>query len=144
MYAYDHNMYTLTGVSYLCRNDEVLRCFTNGITPSPNCLDDFLRKSDRVIMKAITICTLIELNDREYLDYRRIYCDSTDAKINGSVNYKVDLTDLKCFKLLSEWNLLHNGAVDKMNKNREELEKLLKEYEDDEEMVKYIKHMLKH
>ena len=118
MYAYDQNVYTLTGVSYLCRNDEVLRCFTNGITPSPNCLDDFLRKSDRIIMKAITICTLIELNDQEYLDYRRIYCDSTDAKINGSVNYKVDLTDLKCFKLLSEWNLLHNGAVDKMNKNR--------------------------
>ena len=144
MYAYDQNVYTLTRVSYLCRHDDVLKCFTNGITPSANCLDDFLRKSDRVIMKAITICTLIELNDLGYLDFRRIYCDSTDAKINGSVNYKVNLTDLKCFKLLSEWNLLHNGSAHKMNKNRKKLEKMLKEYKDDEEMVKYIKHMLKH
>lgn len=144
MYANEQNAYTLTSVSYLCRNDKVLRCFTNGIEPSPNCLDDFLRKSNRVVMKAITICTLIELNDLEYLDFRRIYCDSTDAKINGSVNYKVDLTDLKCFKLLDEWNLLHNGTANKMNKNRRKLEKLLKEHEDDEEMVKYIKHMFKH
>lgn len=143
MYAQDHNVYTLTGVSYLCRNDEVLKCFTNGITPSPNCLDDFLRKSNTLVMKAITICTLVELNDLEFLDFRRIYCDSTDAKINGSVNYKVKLDDLKCFKLLNEWNLLHNGKADKMNKNRKKLEKLLKKYENDKEMVKCIKHILK-
>ena len=50
MYAYTQNVYTLTGVAYLCRNDEVLRCFTNGIEPSANCLDDFLKKSNRVII----------------------------------------------------------------------------------------------
>lgn len=143
MYANEQNVYTLKGVSYLCRNDEVLKCFTNGITPSPNCFDDFLRKSNRLVMKAITICTLVELNDLGHLDFKRIYCDSTDAKINGSVNYKVNLTDLKCFKLLSDWNLLHNGTVHKMNKNREKLQKLLKEYENDEEMAEYIKHILK-
>ena len=142
MYAQDRNVYTLTGVSYLCRNDEVLKCFTNGITPSPNCLDDFLRKTSPLVMKAITICTLVELNDLGSLDFRRIYCDSTDAKINGSVNYKVKLYDLKCFKLLSEWNLLHNGNATKMNKNRKKLIKLLKEYEKDEEMVECIKHVL--
>ena len=27
MYAQDQNVYTLTGVSYLCKNDEVLKCF---------------------------------------------------------------------------------------------------------------------
>ena len=144
MYAYDQNVYTLTGVARLCRTDEVLKCFTNGITPSPNCLDDFLRKSNSCVMKAIFICTLVELNDLGYLDFRRIYCDSTDAKINGSVNYKVKLKDLECFKLLNKWNLLHNGKVEKMNKNRKKLEKLLKEYENDEEMVKNIKHILKH
>ena len=143
MYAQYRNVYTLTGVAYLCRNDEVLKCFTNGITPSPNCLDDFLRKSNPLVMKAITICTLVELNDLECLDFKRIYCDSTDAKINGSVNYKVKLIDLKCFKLLSEWNLLHNGTAAKMNKNRKKLEKILKKYENDEEMLKYIKHMFK-
>ena len=36
MYANEQNAYTLTSVSYLCRNDKVLRCFTNGIEPSPN------------------------------------------------------------------------------------------------------------
>ena len=144
MYASDQNVYTLTGVSYLCRNDELLKCFTNGIAPSPNCLDDFLRKSSRWVMKAISICTLVELNDLECLDFKRIYCDSTDAKINGSVNYKVKLIDLKCFKLLKKWNLLHNGTAFKMNKNRKKLEKLLKTYENDEEMVKNIKHILKH
>ena len=66
-------MYILwIGVAYLCRNDEVLRCFTNGIEQSANCLDDFLKKSNRVIMKAITICTLVELNDLGYLDFKRI------------------------------------------------------------------------
>ena len=143
MYAQDHNVYTLTGVSYLCRNDELLKCFTNGITPSANCFDDFLRKSNPLVMKAITICTLVELNDLGCLDFKRIYCDSTDVKINGSVNYKVKLIDLKCFKLLKEWNLLHNGKAQKMNKNRKKLKKLLKTYENDEEMVKYIKHILK-
>ena len=143
MYAYDHNVYTLTGVSYLCRNDEVLKCFTNGITPSPNCLNDFLRKSNPLVMKAITICTLVELNDLGELDFRRIYCDSTDGKINGSVNYKVKLYDLKCFKYLSEWNLLHNEKAHKMNKNRKKLEKIIKKYENDEEMVECIKHILK-
>ena len=142
MYAHELNVYTLTGVSYLCRNDEVLKCFTNGITPSPNCLDEFLTKSNRLIMKSISICTLVELNDLGCLDFRRIYCDSTDAKINGSINYKVKLDDLKCFKLLNKWNLLHNGNAKKMNKNRKKLEKLLKTYENDEEMVKYIKHAL--
>ena len=62
----------------------------------------------------------MELNDLECLDFKRIYCDSTDAKINGSVNYKVKLIDLKCFKLLKKWNLLHNGTAFKMNKNRKE------------------------
>lgn len=143
MYAQDHNVYTLTGVSYLCRNDDVLKCFTNGITPSPNCLDEFLKNSNPLVMKAITICTLVELNDLGCLDFRRIYCDSTDAKINGSVNYKVKLEDLKCFKLLNKWNLLHNGTAEKMNKNRKKLEKLLKNYENDEETVKCIKHILK-
>ena len=142
MYAQDQNVYTLTGVSYLCRNDEVLKCFTNGITPSPNCLDDFLRKSNPLVMKALSICTLVELNDLGSLDFRRIYCDSTDAKINGSINYKVRLYDLKCFKLLSEWNLLHNGNAVKMNKNRKKLIKLLEKYENDEEMVDCIKHVL--
>ena len=144
MYAYDQNVYTLTGVARLCRNDEVLKCFTNGITPSPNCLDDFLRKSNSYVMKSIFICTLVELNDLGYLDFRRIYCDSTDAKINGSRNYKVKLKDLECFKLLSEWNLLHNGKVEKMNKNHKKLEKLLKKYENDTEMVETIKYILKH
>ena len=144
MYAYYKNVYTLSGVAYLCRNDEVLKCFTNGTTPSANCFDDFLRKSNPVAMKGIFICTLVELNDLKFLDFRRIYCNSTDGKINGSVNYKVKLMDLKCFKLLSDWNLLHNGTADKMNKNRKKLEKLLKEYENDEEMVECIKYCLKH
>lgn len=125
MYAYNQNKYTLTGVSHLCRNDEVLKCFTNGITPSPNCLDDFLRKSNPLVMKAITICTLVELNDLGCLNFKRIYCDSTDAKINGSVNYKVKLYDLKCFKLLADWNLLHNGTAHKMNKNRKKTRKII-------------------
>ena len=73
MYAQDHNVYTLTGVSYLCRNDELLKCFTNGITPSAICFDDFLRKSNPLVMKAITICTLVELNDLGCLDFKRIY-----------------------------------------------------------------------
>ena len=143
MYAYTQNVYTMTGVAYLCRNDGVLRCFTNGIEPSANCLDDFLRKSNRVVMKAITICTLVELNDLGYLDFKRIYCDSTDAKINGSVNYKVKLYDLKCFELLNDWNLLHNGTVEKMRKNKRKLEKLLMEYKNDKEMTECIHHMLK-
>ena len=143
MYASDQNVYTLTGVSYLCRNDEVLKCFMNGITPSPHCLDDFLRKSNRLVMKAITICTLVELNDLSEVDFRRIYCDSSDAKINGSVNYKVNLTDLKCFKLLHDCNLLHNGTAYKINKNRKKLEKMLEEYKNDDEMTEYIKYILK-
>ena len=49
-------------------------------------------------MKAIFICTLVELNDLGYLDFKRIYCDSTDGKINGSVNYKSEFNGFKVFK----------------------------------------------
>ena len=135
--------FTITGVAYLCRKDKVLRCFTNGSTPSPNCLDDFLRNSNRVVMKAIFICTLVELNDLGKVEFKRIYIDSTDGKINGSVNYKLNSLDLKCLKLMHDWGYLHNGTAHKMNKYRKKLKKLLIEYENDKEMKEYIENILK-
>ena len=83
------------------------------------------------------------MNDLGYLDFKRIYCDSTDGKINGSVNYKVNLMDLKCLKLMHDWGYLHNGTAYKMNKYRKKVEKLLKTYENDEEMKEYHEHILK-
>ena len=58
------------------------------------------------------------MNDLGYLDFKRICCDSTDGKINGSVNINVNLMDLKCLKLMHGWGYLHKGTVYKLNKYR--------------------------
>ena len=145
MYAYHRKVFTLTGVEYLCRNDEILKCFIGeGKPPTRNTFNNFLKYSNPVIFKMIFICTLVELNDLGFVDFRRIYCDSTDGKINGSVNYKVKLIDIECFKYMKKWGLLHNGTAHKMNKNRKKVEKLLKIYKNDEKILEYINHILKH
>lgn len=143
MYAFHQNVFTLTGVSYLTRNDEVLKCFTCGEEISANTFDNFLRESSPVVMKAIFVCTLVELNDLGYVDFRRIYCDSTNANINGSIHYKVVLCDLEAFQLLNEWGLIHNGAAGKMDKYWKRVNKKKELYKDDEEMLELIDHILK-
>lgn len=143
MYAYEMKVYTLTGVASLCRRDEVLKCFTCGLTPSANTFDNFLKNSNPLVFKVIFICTLVELNDLKFIDFRRIYCDSTDGKINGSVNYKVKLYDLECFVLMKKWKCLHNGKAHKMHKNRKKLLKIQENYKNDEKMLEYIDHILK-
>ena len=94
--------------------------FTNGSTPSPNCLDDFLRNSNRLVMKAIFICTF------SWIEWFRIYWILKEytvivlmVKSMVLSIIKVNLMDLKCYKTYAWLRVISiNGTAYKMNKYR--------------------------
>ena len=136
----DHD---LTKVARLCRTDKILEEILGDDKPSNVTFDNFLSKSDGHIMKSLAICTVMEMNDLGFLDFSRLYTDSTDAKINGSVHYKVGKDEIEGIKLMNELGLLHNRSVKQMKVYRRRLEKIKKENNSDTEMVKTIDHILK-
>ena len=101
----DHD---LTKVARLCRTDKILEEILGDDKPCNVTFDNFLSKSDGHIMKSLAICTVMEMNDLGFLDFSRLYTDSTDAKINGSVHYKVGKDEIEGIKLMNELGLLHN------------------------------------
>ena len=139
-FAVDHD---LTKVARLCRTDKVLEIILGEDRPCGLTFENFLLKSEPAVLKRLSICTVMELNDLELLDFSRLFTDSSDAKINGSVHYKVNKMDIECVKLMKELGLLHDRShKKKMKLNRRKLLKVRKENSEDIEMVKLIDHIL--
>ena len=69
-----------------CESDRVLFRFCDGRPPRADVFRTFLRENDRLIFKKIFYGGLVRFNDYQYLNFDRIFIDSTDAIANGSIN----------------------------------------------------------
>ena len=136
----DHD---LTKVARLCKTDKVLEEILGEDKPCGVTFENFLSGSDVRVMKRLSICTLMELNDLGYLDFSRLYTDSSDGKINGSVHYKVGKDDVEGIKLMKELGLLHNRSQKQMKLKKRKLIKIKNESPEDIEKVELINHILK-
>ena len=129
----------LAKMADLCRTDKILGdVLGEDFTPVGQTFNNFLANSNRQVMKTISLCSVMDMNDLELLDFTRIYTDSTDALINGSIHYKISRKEVEYFKLMNEWNLLHNGSVKKMKRNHKLLMEKQEEYADNEEICESI------
>ena len=113
IFEVDHD---LTKVARLCRTDKILADILGNDRPCNVTFDNYLNGSNPKIMKVLSICSLIEFNDLKFLDFTRIFTDSTDAKINGSAHYKVSQDEIDGIKLMNKLNLLHNRSHKKNEK----------------------------
>lgn len=138
-YEIDHD---LKKVSRLCRNDKIMEQLFGDKTPCNVTFDNFLNQCNPHILKTLSLCTVMELNDLQTLDFSRIYTDSTDAKINGSAHYKVSQKEIDGLELMNELNLLHNRSTKKIKNNRKKLIKYRDKCEDKDE-IEIINHVLK-
>lgn len=135
--------YDLAKVALLGHTDKILSFIMGDDRPCSVTYNNFLTQTDSHILKKLSVCTLMELNDLEFIDFRRMYTDSTDAKINGSVHYKVNKDDVEGLKLMNKLGLLHNRSIKKMKKNKRKLLEIKDALNDSEEMVEIIDHVLK-
>ena len=87
----------------------------------------------------IFIATLVLLNDIDAFSIARVFIDGTDVIVRASKSYFIRQNDLKAMELLNEWGLLHDGSKDEIQKSLDGLDVKLKEFENDEDIVKLIK-----
>lgn len=121
-----------------CKKNKFLIIILDGKTPSRGTFSNFLNKSDNEIIHRVFVSTLVLLNDIHALSIARVFIDGTDAIVRGSRHYYIKQRDLKAMELLNEWNLLHDGSHEGINKTLNELNIKLKEFEDDYEVIELI------
>ena len=86
---------------------------------------------------------MVRFNDYQYLNFDRIFIDSTDAIVNGSINNTINKKQIKALKQLNEWGLLHNGKRLEIDEMMEKVKDLKDKYENDSDMLELIKVVLK-
>ena len=139
LYCFSENINKYESMAKECKRNKFLIIILEGKTPTRGTFANFLNKSDHEIAHRVFVSTLVILNDMKVLSIARVFIDGTDIIIRGSRHYYIKQKDLKAMDLLNEWNLLHDGSSEKINKTLKELNIKLKEYEDDEEIVEIIK-----
>ena len=107
-------------------------------TPSRGTFRNFLNNSDNDIIHRVFISTLVILNNMNALSISRVFIDGTDAIIRGSRFYFIRQRDLQAMDQINQWGLLHDGSPEEINKTLNELNIKLKEFKNDEEMIKLI------
>ena len=138
LYCFSENINLYKGMVKECKKNKFLIIILDGKTPSRGTFTNFLNKSDNEIIHRVFVSTLVLLNDINALSIARVFIDGTDAIVRGSRNYYIKQRDLKAMELLNEWNLLHDGSSEKINKTLKELNIKLKEFHDDKEVVELI------
>ena len=133
----------LTGVARECKLNRMLQVFTCGKTPSASTFKRFFKENNRITLKKIFCCTLLEFNEEKLLDFSRLFIDGTDALVNGSIHYKITWDEITMLGYAKQWKILHNNRKQSMERFLEELKKKEEFYKDDEEMTKLIKMALK-
>ena len=117
----------------------MLQVFTCGETPSSSTFKRFLKENNRLILKKIFCCTLLEFNEEKFLDFSRLFIDGTDALVNGSIHYKIIWDEITMLQYAKQWKILHNNRKQSMERFMKELKKKQEFYKDNEEMTKLIK-----
>lgn len=143
MYCYTLHISNLTSVARECKINGMLQVFTCGETPSASTFKRFFKENNRLTLKKIFCCTLLQFNEESFLDFSRIFIDGTDALVNGSIHYKITWDEITMLGYVKQWKILHNNRKQSMERFMEELKKKEEFYKDDEEMTKLIKMALK-
>ena len=143
MYCSTLHISNLTAVARECKLNGMLQVFTCGETPSASTFRRFFKENNRLTLKKIFCCTLLEFNEEKLLDFSRVFIDGTDALVNGSIHYKITWDEIIMLGYVKQWKILHNNRKQSMERFMEELKKKEEFYKDNEEMTKLIKMALK-
>lgn len=144
LFCFDKNLQNLSDFKEECENNRILRMFTCGKTPSESTLKRFLTESDPDIIRKIFLYSLVLLNDLDELDTAKLFIDSTDAIVNGSIHYKVNKRSIRLFRMLKRMKLLHNNRMQSKEKTRKGLIKLKMNNSDNKDLVEDIDYILNH
>ena len=136
MYCSTLHISNLTAVARECKLNGMLQVFTCGETPSASTFRRFFKENNRLTLKKIFCCTLLEFNEEKLLDFSRVFIDGTDALVNGSIHYKITWDEIIMLGYVKQWKILHNNRKQSMERFMEELKKKEEFYKDDEEMTK--------
>ena len=143
MYCSTLHFSNLTAIARECKLNSMLQVFTCGETPSASTFKRFFKENNRLTLKKIFCCTLLEFNEEKFLDFSRLFIDGTDALVNGSIHYKITWNEITMLQYAKQWKILHNNRKQSMERFLTELKKKEEFYKDDEEMLKLIQMALK-
>ena len=143
MYCSTLRMSNLNAIARECKINKMLQVFTCGETPSDSTFKRFFKENNRLTLKKIFCCTLLEFNEEKFLDFSRIFIDGTDALVNGSIHYKITWNEITMLQYAKQWKILHNNRKQSIEKFMIELKKKEEFYKDDSEMLELIQMALK-
>lgn len=138
LYCFSKNINKYDSMSEECKHNDCLKIILDNKKPSRGTFTNFMNNSDTEVTHKIFISTLVLLNDLKAFSIIKVFIDGTDIIVRASRNYWLKQKDLDVMYQLFEWNLLHDGSKQGIEKSLEGLNIKLKEYEDDEDMVKLI------
>lgn len=130
---------TVEDIAYHCRNDRIIQIVTCGKTPSALTFTRFFKESDPFALKVLFLYSIVRLNDYNYVNFIKLYIDSTDALVHGSMNYMINEDKIKAFELLKKYELIHDNTKASIKRLLNGLNEIKKEFPDDEEIEKMIR-----
>ena len=139
LYCFSENICRYKDMSKECKKNKYLNIILDDRVISRGTFANFLNNTDREGVHKIFIATLVLLNDIDAFSIARVFIDGTDVIVRASKSYFIRPNDLKAMELLNKWGLLHDGSKDEIQKSLDGLDVKLKEFENDEDIVKLIK-----
>ena len=140
LYCLSIGINDLDGISRECRLNNVLQIITLDKTPSTSTFRRFFTDSNPYVMKAVFLYTIIEFNDYGFINFKKLYVDSTDALARGSKQYSLTSKKIEVFKFLNEHDLIHDFSLKSKKRLLRELEEIGKTLDEtDTEIKKYIR-----
>lgn len=135
-YCFELGINNYDDIARACRTNKVLEVVTRGKKPCGYTFRRFLDNTDHLLIKQLFLCSLVDLNDLEFLKFLHLFIDSTDGIVRGSRNYTINNDKIKAFELLNKHNLLHDNTKSSKKRLLERLECILKENDGDTEIEK--------
>ena len=117
----------------------LLHVVTGGDSPSLTTFRRFFTESNPLVLKKLFLYTVVELNDYGYVNFLKLYIDSTDALVRGSRNYIITKFKVESFEFLEKHDLIHDLSKKSKKRVLEGLYDLEKESMADEKIMKYIR-----
>ena len=95
-----------------CKLNMLLHVVTGGDSPSLTTFRRFFTESNPLVLKKLFLYTVVELNDYGYVNFLKLYIDSTDALVRGSRNYIITKFKVESFEFLEKHDLIHDVVVE--------------------------------
>ena len=95
-----------------CKLNMLLHVVTGGDSPSLTIFRRFFTESNPLVLKKLFLYTVVELNDYGYVNFLKLYIDSTDALVRGSRNYIITKFKVESFEFLEKHDLIHDVVVE--------------------------------